>query len=107
MKNFKGFFKFFFLIILCTYTFIFFYVNAGYYEYKNYSHKRLTEIQIKQFEQDIKNNVEIDINKYHIPDDNFNTGEKRIGLKISESSSKLFKKGLIAVFDLISKLINN
>ena len=51
MKNFKGFLKFFFLIILSTYTFVFFSVNAGYYEYKNYSHKRLTEMQIKQFEQ--------------------------------------------------------
>jgi hypothetical protein len=107
MKNFKGFLKFFFLIILSTYTFVFFSVNAGYYEYKNYSYKRLTEMQIKQFEQDIKNNVEIDINKYHIPDSNFNDGEKRIGLKISEAGSKFFKKGLVTVFDLLSKLIDN
>ena len=65
------------------------------------------EMQIKQFEQDIKNNVEIDINKYHIPDSNFNDGEKRIGLKISEAGSKFFKKGLVTVFDLLSKLIDN
>lgn len=107
MKNFKGIFKFFFLIVLSTYTFIFYSVNAGYYEYKNYSSKRLTELQIKQFEQDVKNNVEIDLNKYHITNDNFNEGKKRIGLKISEQSSKIFKKALTTVFDLLSELIDN
>ena len=107
MKKSKGIFKFFFLVLLTIYTFLFFVVNAGYYEYESYSKKRLTDIQIKKFEQDIKNGVRIDLENYYTDDDSFNTGEKRLGLKISLLGSKLIKKGINTTFDLVSKLVNN
>ena len=67
----------------------------------------LTDIQIKKFEQDIKNGVKIDLENYYTDDDSFNTGEKRLGLKISLLGSKLIKKGINTTFDLVSKLVNN
>ena len=48
------------IIFLCSY----FIETTGYYEYNLQNRKNLTEEGIKQFEQDIKEGKEIDLNDY-------------------------------------------
>lgn len=48
------------IIFLCSY----FIQRLGYYEYNMQNRKNLTEEAIKQFEDDVKNGKDIDINDY-------------------------------------------
>lgn len=48
------------IVFLCSY----FIETSGYYEYNMQNRKNLTEEGIKQFEQDVKDGKEIDINDY-------------------------------------------
>ena len=59
-RVFRWIFLFFFVIFLTLY----FSQLTGYYEFKNYQKMTLTEEQIVQFEQDIKDGKEVDIKNY-------------------------------------------
>ena len=54
------------IVFLCSY----FIEQTGYYEYKLQNKKILTEKEMKQFELDVKEGKEIDINDYLINDNN-------------------------------------
>lgn len=96
--------KFTFLVLFMTYTAIYIMVNLGYYEYSNYTKKVFTEEQIKKFEEDIKNGVELDINEYLVEEKDLSS-RKQIGLKISEFIGDCSKKSIEEIFKLLNKVI--
>ena len=69
-----------FLIFLALY----FSSNAGIIDYQSKNQAILTEKQIKEFEQDVKNNVNIDVKKYlKNTKEEYNNSLSKITLKIS------------------------
>ena len=92
-------------LTLIIYSFIFFMVNLGYYEYAYYKKKVLTEEQIEKFEKDVLEGKELDINEYLSKDDEFIVKKKRLPLKISELIVSITSKGINIVFNYLNKLI--
>lgn len=96
--------KFVFLVFFMTYAAIYIMVNLGYYEYSSYTKKVFTEEQIKKFEEDIKNGIQLDINDYLVEEENVSKN-KQIGLKISEFIGNCSKKSIEEIFKLLNKVI--
>ena len=72
------------------------------YEYRQHEKKVLTEEQIKKFESDVKNGVEIDINDYVFKEKDYSNKIVKINDKISDVIEYGFKKA----FNYVLKNIN-
>lgn len=96
------------LFFICFITFLTFYVaqKSGYYEYTERRKMTFTKEQIEQFEQDVKNGIQIDVNKY-IENTNKNYQNKisKITLNLSENISKYMKKGVDIIFTRIGQIV--
>lgn len=92
-----------FLILFMTFTAVFIMVNMGYYEYSNYTKKVFTEEQIKKFEEDIKNGVPLDMNKYLVEDKKVAGGG--IGLRVSKMIGNVSRKSIEEIFKLLNKVV--
>ena len=79
----------------------------GYYEFRNHQRTMLTLEQIQQFEQDVKDGKEIDLQDYltDIRKD-YQNNVSRAGLNISNTVSNIVSKGVEGIFDSISRMIN-
>ncbi|MCI6265452.1 MAG: hypothetical protein MR598_01230 [Erysipelotrichaceae bacterium] len=62
--KYKKMMKFFCMLIILIFLFSYFIEVSGYYEYNLQNKKNLTEEQIKQFEMDVKEGKDIDLNQY-------------------------------------------
>jgi len=96
------------IFFICFVTFLSFYVaqKSGYYEYSERRKMTFTKEQIEQFEEDVKNNKQIDINKYiENTDKNYQNKISKKTLGISENISKYTRKGVDIIFTKISKLV--
>lgn len=96
------------VFILLFIIFITIYISqaTGYYEYELHKKTELTKEQIKQFEEDIKNNKNIDVTKYIENDAKKYSNEfSKIGSNFSNVTSKYIKKGINEVFKIINRLI--
>ncbi len=89
-----------FVILYCT-------SMAGYYEYQQRQRVVLTEEKIKQFEEDIKNGRNIDIDDYVQEQETFQHASKRMGLKISEVISKYTRKGIENTFKMLNNFVES
>lgn len=97
-----------FLFFVCFITFLTFYVaqQSGYYEYTERKKMSFTKEQIEQFEQDVKNGKEIDINNYmQNTDKNYQNKISKLTLGVSENISKYTKKGVDIIFTRIGSAI--
>lgn len=95
-------FIFLFVIFITIYIF---YGNS-YYNYDLHKKVELTNEQIEKFENDIKNNNNIDINDYignTVPDYSNNISD--LGLTFSNFTSKYVKEGIKGVLDIIGSLM--
>ena len=61
----KNIFKLVIIMLIITFTIMYIISSTGYYEYNMQSKTILTNDKIKQFEEDVKNNKDIDIKKYY------------------------------------------
>lgn len=100
-------FKFVFYAFLLTFVVIYFSELTGYYEYQNYKKASLTEEQIKQFEEDVRNGKEVDVNDYLIVETtNYDNKLSKAASKLSDGISSLVKNGVENAFKLLSKLVD-
>ena len=97
-------FKFIFMVLLFSFTTLYVASYNGYYEYTNQKKVILTNEKIKEFEQDILDGKEIDLNDYIVISNN---NKKRLGLKISLLIEKETNKVIKKTFKLLSKIIEN
>ncbi len=91
--------------VLLSVVFIFlilYFFGGRIYDYKLTEKKVLTEEQIKKFEEDVKNGIEIDINDYIIKDKDYSNSITKINGEISNIIELGFKK----VFEQILNNIN-
>ena len=99
-----------FIIIILFLTFIVAYSigESGYYEYKLSNKKNLTNEQIKQFEEDVKEGKDIDIKKYLVDNKiDYTNNLSRTTYKVSDKLNKLLKKGIEGIFKYVNKLVED
>ena len=80
------------IILFILFLGVYFVSKNGYYESTLYRKKELTEQQIIQFEEDIKNNVEVDIKEY---------------LPKEEDNSNFISRGAYNFSQLLSNLLTD
>ena len=79
---------------------------SGYYEYELSNKRIMTEEQMKQFEEDVKNNENIDLGDYVVNTrtdytNKFTKGDTNASLTIN----KYLKKSIESVFKIMSKMV--
>lgn len=79
-------------IILVVLFLLLFFVGDFVYRNKLTTKTILTEEQIKKFEEDVKNGVNIDINDYVVRDKNYQNNVTRVNDTISSIINKVFKQ---------------
>ena len=78
----------------------------GYYEYKKQEQVTLTAEQIKQFEEDVKNGKNIDLENYlEKTNKNYQTKFSQLGLNVSNSIANTIENGVNKLFEYISKFV--
>lgn len=93
-------------VLFVTYITLYISNKYGYYEYKKHEQVTLTEEQISKFEQDIKEGKNVEIEAYlSNTNPNYQTKFSKIGLNISEYSSKLIRESVQGIFKRINDLI--
>ena len=100
-------FKYLFLMSFITFLTIYLSQATGYYEYRQYKKKELTEEQIKKFEKDISDGKEIDIESYLEPVQNYENKISSATLAISDTIGDYMVKGIGIIFGGIGKLIDS
>ncbi len=93
-----------FFLFICSY----YISNSGYYEYELTQKTILTNEKIKEFEQDVQNNKDIDIKQY-LDEEETNYSNKITNLmyEISDKGNKLMRKGITALFKKLSYLVQD
>lgn len=107
MISYKKIYKYFIWFLFLSFLVLYFAQAGGYYETLNNKKATLTEEKIKQFEEDVKNGKQINVDDY-IVDISQNYGNKisDFGLFTSKTFAKYFEKGLIKIFSGIDKMVN-
>ena len=92
------------LILFIIFLALYFSSNAGLIDYQAKHKTELTETRIKEFEEDVKNNVNIDLKKYIKNDeDNYDNALSSGMLKLSNSIGE----GVMNILDFFFKKIEN
>lgn len=101
--------KIFNLIFLSLFVYFLIFYNSmrnGYYQTEKTKIKLYTEEQIKQFEEDIKNNKEVDLEKYLDYENKIETHGIKLGLNVSQAIEKYTKKGIEKAFKMLNNFID-
>ena len=106
--NKKKIFKFVLFTLILSFIISYIIEESGYYEYQLQNKTKLTEESIKQFEQDVKDNKNIDINNY-VVNTNINYTNKftKATNKLSININKYLKKAIEGFFNIINKFVEN
>ena len=99
-NTFKIIFIFLFVIFLTMYIS----VGSNYYEYKLHKKVMLTNEDIKKFEDDVKNNKEVDIDNYISSRVDYSNSFSKASTKVSKETKKYIKQGIEGIFNIFSKM---
>lgn len=98
------------LLLLIAIAFISSYLvaSSGYYEYQMQQRTILTNEQIKEFEEDIKNNQYIDLKDYSQKEQiDYTNKLTNFVYSISETSSDITKKVIKKIFQKLGSMIED
>ena len=105
MKN--NFLRIMSLTVFLIFLALYYSSNAGIIDYQARNRTALTEEQIKMFEDDVKNNVEIDIKKYlDDKEEKYDNNVSKTTLKLSNAIGKCVAKALDFMFGKLDKVMN-
>ena len=80
-------------------------MSAGYYEAKLNEKTTLTEEKIKQFENDVRNGLEVDINDYVVEKNrDFSNNTTKAGVFLSSIVEDFMSEGILKMTDILKKL---
>lgn len=99
-NTFKIIFIFLFVIFLTMYIS----VGSNYYEYELHKKVMLTNEDIKRFEDDVKNNKEVDIDNYISSRVDYSNSFSKASTKVSKETKKYIKQGIESIFNIFSKM---
>lgn len=101
----KNIFKLAILMLIITFTIMYIISSTGYYEYNMQSKTILTNDKIKEFEEDVKNNKDIDIKKYYEKEKDYSNKFTNSINNLSNNINKTSRKIIKSVFKKIGSLI--
>ena len=99
-NTFKIIFIFLFVIFLTMYIS----VGSNYYEYELHKKVMLTTEATKKFEDDVKNNKEVDIDNYISSRVDYSNSFSKASTKVSKETKKYIKQGIEGIFNIFSKM---
>lgn len=103
-----NFFKVFALTIFLIFIALYYSSNSGLIDYQARNKNTLTEEQIKMFEEDIKNNVEIDLKKYiEDKEQKYDNNISKTTLKLSNTIGETIQNALNFLFGKMEEVINS
>ena len=106
-KRYKA-FRFLFILLFVTFLTLYFSQLTGYYEFQNYQKMTMTQEQILQFEQDVKEGKEVDIKDYVVNQErNYKNRFSNLGLQLSKGVSAIIEKSVIKIFSTISGFVSS
>lgn len=95
-----------FIIVLIGFTALYISEESGYYEFEQHNKKVLTEEKIIQFEKDVENGKNIDINDYIVKEDHkYESKASKFGEKISIEMEKIVVSSLENAFKFLNKIL--
>lgn len=97
--------KYVFFCLLAIFVTIYISYQNGYLEYSNYKKSMLTSEMIKQFENDVKEGIAIDVNNYLIKEKDYSNKISKVSLSVSNWFGGYVKKTLAKIFKSVNKLI--
>ncbi len=103
----KNGFKIFCVMIIIIFLILFFSYKNGYYIDKNKEKSILTEEMIKEYENDLKNGVDVSQKEYVVLSDSYDNKYTKASLKISKQIENVFDKVIKYIFNRVSTRINN
>ena len=105
MKN--NFFRIMALTVFLIFLALYYSSNAGLIDYRAKNKTSLTEEQIKMFEEDVKNNVQIDLKKYiDNKEDRYDNNISKTTLKLSNTIGETIDGILNFVFGKLENAMN-
>lgn len=82
--------------------------ESGYYEYTMQQRTIITSEKIKEFEEDVKNNENIDLKEYLSKDEiDYSNKFTNLVYNISDNSNKLAKKAIKYIFKKLGSLVED
>ena len=106
MKN--KWFRAILLILFLMFLGLYISANAGLIDYQAKYKNKMTEKEIKQFEEDLKNNVNIDIKDYiKTGNKEYSNNVSKTTYKISRTIGNIVKDTLNLIFNSVDKAINS
>ena len=100
-------FKLIMLILFLLFLGLYFSSNAGLIDYQAKYKTSLTEKQIKQFEEDVNNNINVDIKDYiDVNNKRHSNNISKTTLKISNTIGKMVKNTLNIIFEGLESVMN-
>ena len=101
-----SFFKVIIIMIIIIYISLYYVANSGYYEFHLQEKTVLTNNKIKEFEEDIKNNSNIDIKDYLVYEDvDYSNKITDLMYELSNGSTMITRKIMKALVKQLSYLI--
>lgn len=101
-------FKIILLILFLMFLGLYISANAGLIDYQAKYKNMMTEKEIKQFEEDLKNNINIDIKDYVKRNNkNYSNNVSKTTYKISKNIGNIVKNMLNIIFSGVDKAINS
>ena len=100
-------FRIIFLTLVFLFIGLYFASNSGYIDYQSRNKTILTEEQIKEFENDVRENKPIDIKNYITDkEEEYDNSISRLSLKLSNTIGKTFEKALNYIFGKLENAMN-
>lgn len=88
-----------FLVLLICFTALYLSEETGYYEYEQHRNMVLTSEKIKEFEQDVKDGKNIDIENYVVTEkEDYSNTVSNFGMDVSNSINSFVSDGLNSIF---------
>jgi len=106
VKIYNNFFKIVFIILSVSFITLYISNSTGYFEYHQRQKAVLTEENIKKFEEDVKNGINLDLETYlESTKKNYNNKTSSFGLFLSYKIEEYSKKWIEATFEILSELL--
>ena len=100
--------KLVFLIVVIAFVSSYIIASSGYYEYTMQERTIITNEKIKEFEQDIKDNKEIDLMEYLENEEvDYSNAFTTLVYNISDNSNKLARKAIKYLFKKLGTLVED
>lgn len=98
--------KIIFILLIIFYLVLYFSYRNGYYIDKNKEKSVLTEEMIKEYEEDLKNGIDVSKKDYVVIKDTYDNGYTRASLSISKRIENGFDKVMKFFFRKVGETIN-